>query len=183
MKRFLPIVIAAFIVTAGALAEDVRSGYSAGNKAQPVGVTDSNGRVYPLKGSSSGVIRVEGPDAGPVTVERAPGAWDCAGTGAGTITSTGTSNHGNLTVTAGGYYIGYCTNGAHVGASTTLLADGGNLATCANPDAGTIPHDECRPFAANERFRIDLRNTTRNSIGATSSAAATANCPVTRCAN
>ena len=125
-------------------------------------------------------------DAGSLQTVPGPGHWDCARTAIGTMTSTGTTNHGSLnTITAGSYVIGYCTGAAYVGGPSYYVNDGGagNAATCASRDGGTIPHDACHLYSAYERFHIDLRNTNYNSIGVTSAAAATVNCPLAACAN
>jgi len=176
MKRYLPAVLAALVLGAVAVASDFRAGTSS-TYSQPIGVRDpSDGRIYPAAGT----------DAGAVQTVPGLGHWDCARTAIGTMTSTGTTNHGALnTIAAGSYVIGYCTGAAYVGGPSYYVNDGGagNAATCASRDGGTIPHDACHLYSAYERFHIDLRNTNYNSIGVTSAAAATVNCPLAACAN
>lgn len=189
---FLPFLAAVLLAAGSALAIDpnvslpLMAGKSSAGLKYPLPIVDGGSSLI-ISGTvtATGTVAVTGTDGGAARVVPGGPTWDCGRkTRQGTITSTGTTNHGAInSLPAGSYVTGYCTGFAYVGGASVYLYDGGagNAATCASRDAGTIPSDDCWPYQAYEHFYFDLRNGTENSLGVTSGAAATVNCPVSTC--
>jgi hypothetical protein len=125
-------------------------------------------------------VLVKGADGGMVYTQAAPGHWDCARNPVGICSSTGPTNHGSMTFTAGSYLVGYCTSAAYVG--NAAVNDGGTPASCASRDGGAIFNEACQVVPASGMVYRDYRDTTLNIIGCTS-VSGTSVCSFSACVN
>jgi hypothetical protein len=131
--------------------------------------------------TNSPTVKLQGVDGGVAYTQPGLGHWDCARNPVGICTSTGPTNHGNMSFTAGSYLVGYCTAATYTGSATTNT-DGGQLASCGSRDGGAIFNESCMLHPASGLFYRDFRDTTFNSIGCTS-VSGTSVCAFSACVN
>lgn len=146
---------------------------------QRVTIVETDGGALRVGGdNSAGQVRPMRTDDAGFPLPREP--WAGRYSAAGTLASTGTTNNATLQLSSAGNYLRcYCTAACYAGATATLNSDGGppaSIPSCLPADGGSIPADNCPPYAANERFYVDMRGSSANTLAMVSAAGA-ANAP------
>jgi len=165
MKR--PLVVAALVIAAVAIAADVKMGTST-DYSTTIGGRTAAGKNIPLKAT----------DAGELLIYSAP-CYMRTFHQVGTLVSTGSTNNGTLvnTIPAGSCIEYQCSSATYIGAVATLNADGGPAASvpsCLSLDGGSI--FGCPLASANAKQWKQLAPTENSLAGV--SASGTANCAV-----